>query len=214
MTFDVNCPEVQQHLIPGMTPYYRADMLCRIFELKKKHLIKMIVKDQVLGKSVARLSVIEFQKRGAPHVHLLVWLEDFDPTPQNIDNVISAEIPYSPLNDSRENSQRPLTEKAFLQQEFHDLVMEKMIHGPCGPAYGRTNLGCCRNGTCKRNFPKPTRPHTEPGDGSNYPEYRRQSVDEGGHFGYKYYAGTRYEIDVSVHMTRLCVNIKSKTGSL
>ena len=41
-------------------------------------------------------------------------------------------------------------------------------------------------------------PNTEPGDGSAYPEYRRRSVDEGGHYGYKWYAGTRYEIDVSV----------------
>lgn len=35
MTLNDNCPEVQQHLLPGMTPYNRADMLCRIFELKK-----------------------------------------------------------------------------------------------------------------------------------------------------------------------------------
>ena len=202
MTLDVNCPEVQQHMMPGMTPYDRADILCRVFQLKKKKLIEMITKEQVLGKAVARIAVIEFQKRGAPHVHILVWIEDFDPTPHNIDNVISAEIPYSPLIEEEENSQRPFTsEQAYQQQEFHDLVMEKMIHGPCGPAYGRTNLGCCRNsldGTCKRNFPKNTRPFTEPGDGSAYPEYRRRSVDEGGHYGYKWYAGTRYEIDVSV----------------
>ena len=200
MTLDVNCPEVQQHLMPGQNPYDRPDILCRAFELKQKHLIDMIVKERVLGKAVARLAVIEFQKRGAPHIHLLVWLDDFDPTPQNIDSVISAEIPYSPVIE--ENAQRPfVTEEVSNQQEFHELVMELMVHGPCGPAYGRTNLGCCQNssdGTCKRNFPKTARPHTEPGDGSTYPEYRRRSVDEGGHFGYKWYAGTRYEIDVSV----------------
>ena len=53
---------------------------------EEKH-IEMITKEQVLGKAVARIAVIEFQKRGAPHVHVLVWNEDFDPTPQNIDNV-------------------------------------------------------------------------------------------------------------------------------
>ena len=39
----------------------------------------MIVKEQVLGKPAAQLAINEFQKRGAPHIHLLVWLEDFDP---------------------------------------------------------------------------------------------------------------------------------------
>jgi len=36
MTLDINCPEVQQHMMPGMTPYDRADILCRVFQLKKK----------------------------------------------------------------------------------------------------------------------------------------------------------------------------------
>ena len=43
-------------------------------------LTEMIVREQVLwGKPVTRLAVDEFQKRGTPHIHLLVWLEDFDP---------------------------------------------------------------------------------------------------------------------------------------
>ena len=42
-----------------------------------------------------------------------------------------------------------------------------MVHSPCGPAYGRTRLGCCQGGTCKQNFPKPTHPHTELSNGSS-----------------------------------------------
>ena len=43
-------------------------------------LTEMIVNEQNLwGKPVTRLAVNEFQKRGTPHIHLLVWLEDFDP---------------------------------------------------------------------------------------------------------------------------------------
>ena len=45
---------------------------------------------QVLGKYQVHIDVIEFQKRGAPHCHNLIWIENFDKTPQNIDNVISA----------------------------------------------------------------------------------------------------------------------------
>ena len=44
------------------------------------HSTEMIVNEQNLwGKPVTRLAVNEFQKRGTPHIHLLVWLEDFDP---------------------------------------------------------------------------------------------------------------------------------------
>ncbi|KAM0844935.1 hypothetical protein ACQ4PT_056727 [Festuca glaucescens] len=43
----------------------------------------------------AYLYVVEFQKRGLPHIHSLVWLDadTEDPTPSTIDSLISAEIP-------------------------------------------------------------------------------------------------------------------------
>ena len=69
---------------------------------------------QVLGKYQAHIDVIEFQKRGAPHCHIFIWIENFDNTPQNIDNVILAEF----LNKEYD-------------PELYNLVMDKMIHGPC-----------------------------------------------------------------------------------
>ena len=50
-----------------------------------------IIKNEIFGKVTAYLSVIEFQKRGAPHSHSLFWLEDFNLTVKNIDNIVSAE---------------------------------------------------------------------------------------------------------------------------
>ena len=32
---------------------------------------------QVLEKYQAHIDVIEFQKRGAPHCHILIWINDF-----------------------------------------------------------------------------------------------------------------------------------------
>ena len=52
----------------------------------------MITKVGIFGECDAHVAVIEFQKRGAPHCHMLIWLKDFVMTPQNIDNVISANI--------------------------------------------------------------------------------------------------------------------------
>ena len=69
---------------------------------------------QVLGKYQAHIDVLEFQKRGATHCHILIWIENFDKTPQNIDNVIYAEIPNKDYDP-----------------ELYQLVMDKMIHGPC-----------------------------------------------------------------------------------
>ena len=42
-----------------------------------------IEKDQIfVGKEcIGRVSVVEFQKRGAPHTHTLIWIKDFEGTP-------------------------------------------------------------------------------------------------------------------------------------
>ena len=49
----------------------------------------------VFGRVPAFLWVIEFQKRGLPHAHILVILAEEDrlSTSSEVDNVISAELP-------------------------------------------------------------------------------------------------------------------------
>ena len=62
---------------------------------------------------------IEFQKRGLPHAHILLFLspEDKYPTPTHVDKVISASLPDE-VNDA----------------EYYQVVKDFMTHGPCGPA--------------------------------------------------------------------------------
>lgn len=62
---------------------------------------------------------IEFQKRGLPHAHILIFLHPSSkyPTPDHINQIISAEIPH-PEND----------------RELYKLVGTHMMHGPCGLA--------------------------------------------------------------------------------
>ncbi|EFN89989.1 hypothetical protein EAI_09673, partial [Harpegnathos saltator] len=76
--------------------------------------------------------VIEFQKCGLPHVHILITLKrDFKiMIPQIVDKYISAEIP-NPSENSR----------------LHDIVMKHMIHGPCGD-------WCLVDGKCSKHYPK------------------------------------------------------------
>ena len=75
-TFDVNCPEVQRKLHPGQSPYDRPHLVNRIFQGKRKQLMKELTKDGIFGGPVAHVHVVEFQKRGAPHLHLLLWVSD------------------------------------------------------------------------------------------------------------------------------------------
>lgn len=81
--------------------------------------------------------VIEFQKCGLPHTHMLVLLHP-DDRPNNIekiDGLVSAEIPYK-----------------YLDPIGYNIVKNYMIHGPCGKDFSYSP--CTKNGKCIRNYPK------------------------------------------------------------
>jgi hypothetical protein len=110
---------------------------------------------QVFGKVVAMVHVIEFQKRGLPHAHLLIIL-DHDSKIKNeidIDSLISAEIP-----DPQKH------------KELHDLVIKHMIHGPCDI---NKQSPCLENKICIKNFPKRFQKETI-ANVNGYPLYRRR----------------------------------------
>ena len=67
----------------------------------------------------ADLYTIEFQKRGLPHCHTLLWVTSSHKikAPEEVDKFISAEIP-NPNNDPR----------------LYNIVSKFMMHGPCGLA--------------------------------------------------------------------------------
>ncbi|KAL7491170.1 hypothetical protein ACHAWT_000633 [Skeletonema menzelii] len=92
-TMDVTCKEVVDQLMPGQNPYDRPDIIARVYWQKYKAFINDIEKDGIFGKCIARCSTVEFQKRGAPHTHTLIWIENFHDSPTNLDNIISTEIP-------------------------------------------------------------------------------------------------------------------------
>ena len=102
---------------------------------------------------------IEFQKRGLPHAHILLWLEgDFkNPTSADIDKIISAELPDKETDP-----------------EGYSLVEQHMMHGPCGK--DRSTSPCMDNGVCTKKFPRSYVPHTQIND-SGYVLYRRRQTD-------------------------------------
>jgi hypothetical protein len=153
VTANPEWPEISENLLPGQTAYDRPDLVSRIFHLKTKAMINDIFKNGVFGRMVAYVYTIEFQKRGLPHMHILIFLEQGDKllTPWDIDTAIQA---YWPDPDWE-----PLLFDAFKRC---------MIHGPCG-AYN-PKAPCMENGKCTKGYPKDFSPMTQI-DEHGYPNY-------------------------------------------
>jgi hypothetical protein len=84
-----------------------------MFKIKLKELINDIHKKQIMGRTIARIYVIEFQKRGLLHAHILIFFaEDSKPhMVDDVDRMISAEL------------SNPMTNKLA-----HETVVRCMVH--------------------------------------------------------------------------------------
>ena len=109
----------------------------------------------MLGRCVSKINVIEFQKRGKPHSHILIHLDDTDKlrTASDVDSLVSAELP-----------------DPNLFPDLYEVVSSCMLHGPCG-ILSPANV-CMENGNCTKKFPKEFSNHTIFSEGG-YPLYKR-----------------------------------------
>nr|GEW50236.1 DNA helicase [Tanacetum cinerariifolium] len=117
-TCNAKCPEIQEYMeaFPELTTADRADIVDRMFEQKVRDYIKFVRNTKPFSDITAVLYTIEFQKRGLPHCHSLLWIsvsskvkEDAD-----VDKYISAELP-------------DLVE----DPDGYRIISELMMHGPC-----------------------------------------------------------------------------------
>jgi hypothetical protein len=156
MTCNPKWPEIAENLLPGQKADDRPDLVTRVFRLKLKALLHDITVNHIFGKVIGRVHVIEFQKRGLPHAHILLMLEDGHKprTHQDYDLFVSAEIPNPQTH--------PL---------LYETVMRQMIHGPCGNSNPRAP--CMKDGVCSKGFPKSYCTNTAT-NGDGYPKYRRR----------------------------------------
>lgn len=101
---------------------------------------------------------VEFQKRGLPHAHILIWLNEENKlkTGNDIDKIISAELPDPALYPSLSTA-----------------VSNYMMHGPCGLA--NKSSPCMKNGRCEKFYPKDFQ-NTTTIDEEGYPKYRRRET--------------------------------------
>ncbi|XP_021734724.1 uncharacterized protein LOC110701372 [Chenopodium quinoa] len=132
----------------------RPDIVARVFKIKLKQMLRNLKDNKKFGKVIANFYVIEFQNRRLPHAHILITLapEDKPKCPDDIDVIISAEIPDKDTD--------PL---AF------ETITKNMLHGPCGP--------CLIDGKCSKHFPKKFCAETTFHD-NGFVQYRRRQNRE------------------------------------
>lgn len=163
VTFTCNpdWPEIRAELLGRQSPMDRPDLCARVFRMKLGALCDMLFKDHVLGKPIARCHVIEFQKRGLPHAHMLIILDAADRPngAPDIDLIVCAELPDPESEDPAERA-------------LHETITKMMMHGPCCLP-GVPNKPCEKDGSCSKHYPKIFCPVTYIDD-SGEVHYRRR----------------------------------------
>jgi hypothetical protein len=108
-----------------------------MFKIKLKELINNIHRKHILGRTIVGIYVIEFQKCGLSHAHILIFF-DVNNKPhmvEDVDRMINAELPNLKAN-----------------RLAHETIARCMMHGPCGVAF--PNAPCMEDGKCKKQYPR------------------------------------------------------------
>ena len=119
MTANPDWPEIKHNLRRGEEASNRPDLVARVFRQKLRALLEDLTQKDVLGRPAAYTYVVEFQKRGLPHAHVLLILqpEEKPRTPEDTGRLIAAALPNPDDPD---------------QAELYRAVQRHMLHGPCG----------------------------------------------------------------------------------
>ncbi|KAE9164539.1 hypothetical protein PF004_g29793 [Phytophthora fragariae] len=156
MTCNPTWEEIEEKIPePNQSAQDRPDIVARVWQQKLAELLKDL-DEGVLGRVMARIYVVEFQKRGLPHAHILVILADEDKPRRReiIDKLVSAELPDADVNP-----------------QLYETILTSMMHGPCGAA--NPNSPCMKDGKCTKGYPKPLVEVTQ-GNVNGFPVYRRR----------------------------------------
>jgi len=110
-TTNPNWQGIQQQLRTGQNYADRPDIVARVFKQYLSYLHKLLKNH--FGKIIYYMHAVEFQKCGLPHAHIIIKSTPNLLQPEDIDKVVSAELP------EKNNSQ---------QAHLYELVKQFMIH--------------------------------------------------------------------------------------
>ena len=127
--------EITDNLQPNQSWCDFPHLVTRVFWQYLEDIVLDLWENSILGRSLAMTLIMEFQKRGLPHAHLVRTFEQEDRLldAADVDSIISAKIPS--------HQQFPL---------LHKTICNQMMHGPCGQ--DNLNCPCMVNNTCSKNF--------------------------------------------------------------
>ena len=203
MTANPGWPEVTEALRPGEHAHDRPDLVARVFYLKWRQLLRELLEEHILGVDIAYCWVIEFQKRGLPHGHLLLCVASADKVKdtQAIDARVCAEFPPD-ASDS--------------QAELFKIIQAGMVHGPCG--LRNPKAPCIEDGHCSKKFTKDFVEATDFNEGF-FPTYRRRDTgvsqlkggvpsDNRDVVAYSPYLSRRFECHINVEIVASLKSVK------
>ncbi|CAN1173376.1 hypothetical protein LINPERHAP2_LOCUS30637 [Linum perenne] len=133
-------------------------LVARVFRMRLSLLREDLKKKCYFGRYAAGMHTVEFQKRGLPHAHIVLWLAvgDKATTPDKVNNIISAELPDPEID--------PVG---------YATVTKFMMHGPCGCDHPTSP--CMKEGRCSKFYPKSFTSETT-FDENGYVTYRRRQT--------------------------------------
>ena len=161
-TANPNWVEIQQEL-QGCKVEDQPDIVVRVFNQKRRALLKDI--ETAFGHHLGTVWTLEWQKRGLPHIHILLFLAREDNLMERacIDEFVCAELPDPAMDPTG---------------ELADIVKNQLTHGPCGEH--NPNAPCMipdPNGAgriCSKHFLKSFNSETVVTE-DGYPLYRRRN---------------------------------------
>ncbi|RCN49517.1 hypothetical protein ANCCAN_04458 [Ancylostoma caninum] len=93
--------KITENLYSGQNSPDRPDLVSRVFHRKLEVLQDYLLKKHILDRVVAHVAVMEWQKRGLPHCHMLLFMSA-DGNPRSVEQVDSAIQAF--LLDPNENN--------------------------------------------------------------------------------------------------------------
>jgi len=94
ITCNPNWPDIGCNHLPGQSSTDCTDLITPVFKLRLHEILQNILKVGVLRSVVAYIGVTEFQNRGLPHFHFLLFLDLASKlhNPIEYDSIVSPEI--------------------------------------------------------------------------------------------------------------------------
>ncbi|CAN0190580.1 unnamed protein product [Ectocarpus fasciculatus] len=135
-------PEIQEILLLGQCAMDRPDLCNRVFKIK----LREIMRDLQSGKAEFHLSVIEFQKRGMPHCHIVIKYRGLSSEARHeVDKWIWTNLP----------------DERIAGGKLREKVIKYMVHRKCGNF--NPNAPCMTTDKntnrkyCSKHYPQPFR---------------------------------------------------------